>query len=173
MKRGGSIFPERIDSYSQLPLLQEHSIHAIAYNSLRSAVLKIEETIGEKILESNFFGKILSLKDRINLIESKIQDQNNINISEFDYEDYTILELIEDGWQEKLIDKKPNQIGLVLNKSLLTSGSFWIKNNQDLKIGTKITILNKKIVISNDVLYIGTIVAKQNNLAQVILRNTW
>lgn len=173
MKRGGSIFPERIDSYSQLPLLQENSTYAIAYNSLRSAVLRIEETIGEKILESNFFGKILSIRDRINLIESKIKNQSNINILDFNYQNYTILELTQDGWNEKSSNLEPKQMGIFLDGSILTSGSFWIDCDNDVKLGNKITILNKKIVQSNDVLYIGTIVAKNNNLAQILIRNTW
>jgi len=171
MKRGGSIFPERIDSYSQLPLLQENSIYAIAYNSLRSAILKIEETIGEKVLESNIFGKVLSLKDRLNFIEFKIQ--NNTNILQSDYQNYTILELTSDGWIEKTSELEPKQIGIALDGSILTGGNFWIEDNKDLNIGSKITFLNKKIIQSSDVSYIGTIVAKNNNLALVLIRNTW
>lgn len=173
MKRGGSIFPERIDSYSQLPLLQENSIHAIACNSLRSAILRVEETIGEKILDSKIFGKLTSIKDRLNLIELRLKNSNNIDILEYNYQNYTILELTQDGWLKKNLEVEPKQIGIVLDGLLLTGGTFWIEDNNSLKIGSRITILDEKIVQSDDVLYIGTIVAKNNNLAQILIRNTW
>jgi len=173
MKRGGSIFPDRIDSYSQLPLLQENNIQAIASNALRSAILRIEETIGEKILESKFLKSFSSLKDKINFIEFKIHNQNSVDVLLDNYKDYTILELTDYGWSAKTAESSPRQIAIVIDGSAIIGGTFWAEVEPDIIVGNKITILNKKIVLSDEILYIGTIVAKNNNLAQILIKNTW
>lgn len=171
MKRGGSIFPERIDSFSQLPLLPENNIHAIASNSLRSAIIKIEETIGERILESRIYNKFLSLKDRIDLLEDAM---NRVYLSKSSsYKNYSVLHLLDSGWEKRNSETDLRQLGVVVGGTIITNGLFWIENDLDIDVGKRINILNEKLVHSNDLLYIGTIVAKNNNLAQILLRNTW
>jgi hypothetical protein len=171
MKRSGSIFPDRIDSFSQLPLLPENNVHSIAFNSLRSAVIKIEETIGEGILNSRFYNKFLSIKERIDLIENL---SHKIPLPDSPlYREYMVLHLSDSGWVERDINLEPKQLGVVVGGSIITDGSIWMENKPDIEVGKKINIIDEKIVHSNDLLYIGTIVAKRSNLAQILLRNTW
>ncbi len=175
MKKSGSIFPERIDSYSQLPLLQENSIQAIALNSLRSAVVKIEETIGEKILDSKIFQKFFSLKDRIDNIEdqcSKISIKNNF--LEKNYKNYSVLELTNLGWQERISTDSKSNLGILIDDKIILSGTFWIENSIDVVVGQKIDIINSQLsVCSKKNSYLGIVVSIEDNLVQIMLKNTW
>lgn len=171
MKRSGSIFPERIDSFSQLPLLPENNVQSIASNALRSAILKIEEAIGEGILKSKIYNNFSSLKERLDFLE-KLEEK--IYFPEISlYKDYTVLQLSDCGWKKRELESEHYQLGIVTKGILITSGVLWIENDLNLEVGKRINIINEKLVQSNDLLYIGTIVAKNNNLAQILLRNTW
>lgn len=175
MKKSGSIFPERIDSYSQLPLLQENSIHAIASNSLRSAVLKIEETIGEKILDSKIFQRFFSLKERIDNIENECSRTSiKNNLLENNYKDYSVLELTSNGWQVRSSSDSKSNIGILIDGRIILSGTFWIEDSINVVIGQRIDIIDGQLSLCNKKnSYLGTVVSIENNLVQVMLRNTW
>lgn len=172
MKRSGSIFPDRIDSFSQLPLLQENSINSVAHNLLRSAVLKIEETIGSAILDSKVYGKFSSIKNRFEKIE---ETSNRVCLSNtYEYKDLTVLHLDEFcGWKERDCLTIYHNIGIVVDKSIVINGIIWVENKNSIPIGKKINIKNREIFESNDPYFIGTIVSEKEGFSQVLLRNKW
>lgn len=177
MRKNGSIFPDRIDSYSQLPLLQENSVHAIASNCLRSAIVKIEEVIGEKVLESDFYRKVSSLRERFHILELEIQNLKNKNIIQIEnnFNQYDIVTLSDSGWRKLTNYSEPSNIGIVLSKNhILISGIIYMNINSNLNPGDRIMdISSGNIVKSIDDKYVGTVLFNENNLIKIILKNTW
>lgn len=174
MKKNGSVFPDRIDSFSQLPLLKDNSYSSIAINCIRSSLLKIEETIGEKILDSKFFNKFKSLKDRIDFIEENILSIQQVSNIDKKYNHLTVLRFTPYGWtiKEKLDDCV--KIGIVVNNKIITNGIFTIDIEPHLNIGTTVYIDNGIARESNDKYFIGYIIEKSDtNIAKILLRDTW
>jgi hypothetical protein len=174
MKKVGSLFPDRIDSFSQLPLLKENSYTSIAINCIRSSVLKIEESIGEKILDSRFFNKFKSLKDRIDFIEENIVSIQQLSNLNKEYVNLTVLRFTPYGWivKEKLDDCV--KIGIVINNKIITNGILTIDVEPYLNVGMSVYIDNGMICESHDKYFIGYIIEKnESNIAKILLRNTW
>jgi hypothetical protein len=174
MKKSGSVFPDRIDSFSQLPLLKDNNYSSIAINCIRSSVLKIEESIGEKILDSRFFNKFKSLKDRIDFIEENILSTQQLFNIDKKYSNLTVLRLTPYGWitKEKLDDCI--KIGVVLNNKIITNGILTISVDPYLNVGMAVHIDNGVICESHDKYFIGYIIEKnESNIAKILLRNTW
>lgn len=175
MNKGGSIFPERVDGYSQLPLLKENTIVAIAANSIRSAVVRIEEVIGERVLDSRFFKSFNSIKERLDYIEERVYNYATINGIIIDINDdwtaYSTISLKDGLWIEAQCGQ--NMAVVIDYKKALIAGTFWIASSSDFLIGDTIIIVDGKLEKSVYQNYLGTIVSKKDGLFKVMLRNSW
>lgn len=175
MNKGGSIFPDRVDSYSQLPLLKENTIVAIAANSIRSAVVKIEEVIGEHVLDSKFFKSFNSIKDRLDYIEERIYNYATINgiIVDIDkgWSLYSTISLKDGTW--KLSTNGKNMAIVIEDGRALIAGAFWITSSADLSVGDRIIIAEGILSKSNDKNYFGTIVSKKDGLFKIMIKSSW
>jgi hypothetical protein len=175
MNKGGSIFPERVDSYSQLPLLKENTIVAIAANSIRSAVVKIEEVIGERVLDSKFFKSFDSIKDRLDYIEERIYNYATINGVIVDIDNgwtlYSTISLKNGIWKSS--QSGQNMAVVIEDGKALIAGAFWITSSADLSFGDKIIIVDGILVKSNAKNYFGTIVSKKDSLFKIMIKSSW
>jgi len=124
-----TIFPDRIDGYAQIPMLNDNSRQSMAINALRSAVISIEKTIGNRILDSNFYKKFGSIRDRLLALE---RTSSSIRIPNFtNFEEFSILTKDDEtGWREYRSTDNKN-IGIVIGNEIVVSGLIIIESNDN------------------------------------------
>jgi hypothetical protein len=168
MNKGGILFPERIDGYSQIPLLRNTDKISTTLNILRSAVIKIEEVIGEKVLSDRSEKLFSSIKDRFLNIENNI---NIINIKlPIESDIYPkILGICDGKWTDVASKKDADIYGVLISKDRLVFSGVFNIDIPNLEIGSYITIEDYKFEQCKKEDAIGVIIASGCNISTVLM----